>query len=528
MNPLAKFQYLGLAQTLRKYLLKTERALNRRVRKPPPFPQQDAAIDLHLTLLGHEFDLHSPNRWHRSPDTGKTWPLLYSHAIPLDAAGDVKLVWELNRHQFLPTLAEKDPDLTRRILRDWIAQNPYEFGINWNSALEVGLRLISWLETFEKVPSMREEFSDSLAQHHRFIRHHLSSDWIPRGNHLVGEAAALSLSEGKPHPWLVQAATEQFFESGVHREQSVAYHRFVTHLFALGGLPQPKALAYLAAIRQPDGSLPMVGDNDDGRASSRPLELPPAPLTSAAFPDAGHYVLRDGGNYCFVRCGEFGLPPTHSHGHADLLSPVLWLQGKPIFVDAGTFTYNGDARWRRHFRSAHAHNVVTVDERDYAEQTGTFSWSHPPRGICESWTGREFCGSHDAYRDLGITVRRRFAYSDGAFTITDTVEGSGQHRLRWRFHLHPDLKITRCGADGFELGGNHVLEVHAPWRASLPASRIGGGSAGASPSNSRIIPAKLSVGQGWHSPSYGQRIAVKVCEISLDAALPVTAEFKLR
>src|SRR2546427_534541 len=82
------------------------------------------------------------------------------------------------------------------------------------------------------------------------------------GNHLVAEAAALSLYDGTPHPWLRQAAGEQFYSDGVHREQSVAYHHFVTHLFAIAGLPQPKALAYLGAIRQPDGSLPMVGDSD--------------------------------------------------------------------------------------------------------------------------------------------------------------------------------------------------------------------------------------------------------------------------
>ena len=192
------------------------------------------------------------------------------------AGGDVKVIWELNRHQFLPTL---DRELARRLVRDWIAQNPYEFGINWNSAMEVGLRLIAWIETFGHA-----EFAGALAQHARFIRHNLSSDWIARSNHLIGEAAALAVYEGHPNKWLRQAVVEQLYPSGVDREQSVSYHHFVTHLFALAGVPQPKSMAYLAAIRQPDGSLPHVGDGDDGLASAKPLENLPTPATSLPFP----------------------------------------------------------------------------------------------------------------------------------------------------------------------------------------------------------------------------------------------------
>ena len=446
--------------------------------RPPALPTPDT-FDLQVTLLGHDVDLQAPDRWHGA------WPVVYSQAVPLDAGGDVKPIWELNRHQFLARL---DRELARRLVRDWIGQNPYEFGINWNSAMEVALRLIAWIEIFG-----RHEFAEALAQHARFIRHNLSCDWVPRTNHLVAEAAALSLYDGRPHPWLIQAAEEQFYSDGVNREQSVAYHRFVTHLFLMAGLPQPKALAYLGAIRQPDGSLPMVGDNDDGLASTKPLVLPPAPATSVAFPAAGHYVMRHGDDYCFVRCGEFGLPPPFPHSHADLMSPVVWLRGEPLFVDSGTFTYNGDPAKRRYFRSAQAHNVVTMDDQDMAEQAGTFSWRNPPRGTCEAWSDIEFTGSVGPWQ-------RRIRYEAGTFAITDRVAGSGHHRLRWRFHLHPNLKVTRCAADHFEIAGRFALRADGT----------------------------LRVAEGWFSPAYNRRVPIDVCEISLDAELPVVAEFSVR
>lgn len=449
MTALEKLRYLGVPQTARKYCLKAERAAKRALLRSPKLPAPQP-LNLRLTLLGHKFDLSAPNRWHGD------WPLIYSQAIPLVA--DVKPIWELNRHQF---------PLTQQIVDDWLAQNPYEFGVNWMSAMEVGLRLISWIETFGR--------QDWMAPHAHFIRHNLSSDWVPRNNHLIAEAAALSIWDGKPHRWLRQAAIEQFYPDGVHREQSVAYHHFVTHLFSLADLPQPKARAYLGAIRQPDGSLPNVGDNDDGRASNRPFELPAAPRGSVAFPDAGHYVLRHDNDYCFVRCGEFGA----GHAHADLMSPILWLRGEPVFVDPGTFTYNGDPEMRRYFRTAH--NILN----DQAEPTGTFGWKNPPRGVCEKWTDYEFTGTAGSWR-------RSIRYDAGKFMITDTATGN----RRWRFHLHPNLKITRCG-DGVFAFGKFRLKA----------------------------PGKLSIGQGWFSPSYNRRVSIDVCEISMDASAPATAEF---
>ena len=451
MNALAKLCYLGPGQVARKYALKVERALHSRRRPPALAPP--APLAGRVRLLGHDFDLAPPNRWHGD------WPVLPAPAIRLGDDADVKLIWELNRHQF---------GITEPMVRDWLAQNPPGFGINWHSAMEVALRLIAWIETFGR--------QDWMHDHVRFIRHNLSSDWIPRGNHLVAEAAALSLWDGAPHQWLRQAATEQFFPDGVHFEQSVAYHRFVTHLFQIGGLPQPKALAYLAAIRQPDGSLPNVGDNDDGQASTRPLELPAAPVGSVAFPDAGHYVIRDAGDYCFVRCGQFG----PGHAHADLLSPIIWLRGQPVFVDPGTYVYNGDPAARRYFRTAH--NVVN----QRAEPGGTFNWQQTADATCEHWTGQELTGKLSDWR-------RSIRHEPGRFAITDTLTGP----RHWRFHLHPNRK-AKVVAGGFDLG---AFQFRAP--------------------------GKPNVGQGWFSPAYGVRVPIDVCEISMDASAPATAQFIL-
>ncbi len=505
MNAWERLCYIGPGQAARKLGLRMERAVKHRRWRLPPIPPRQP-IDWQIRLLNHEFDLRHPDCWRYSPDTRQVWPVAYAGTLPVTgprAVGDVKLVWELNRHQFLPKLATRDPLLARKVLSDWVTQNPAECGVNWTSALEVGLRLMAWEETFAVRPEWRAEFAGALAQHARFVRHHLSTDWIPRGNHLVGEAAALACYQGrKPNRWLRGAAREQFYPSGVNREQSVAYHRFVVELFAAGGLPLETGRAYLSGIQQPDGSLPAVGDSDDGRAGMASLELypPPGPV---AFADAGIYVLRRGADYCFVRAGDFGLPPNFAHAHADVLSPVLWLRGEPVLVDAGTFTYNGDPAARRYFRSANAHNVMTVDGTDFGIQTGTFSWERPPRAGCTRWTGEEFVGWHDAYRERGVTFQRTLRWRGEGLEIRDTVGGAGSQRLVWRFHLHPRWRVSGRDAGGFVL--------NAARRVNVTCAQ----------------PVACRVAAGWHSTSYHQREAIAVCEVECAATLPVEAVFSL-
>ncbi len=514
MNAWAKLRYLGVAQTARKYALKAERA---RRRHPPPRPTPAATRwGLRYDYLGHTFDLDRPDRWHYSPDTGRSWPWQYGPSLPVcgpAAAGDVKLIWELNRHQFLPTLARRDPHLARAVLTDWLTQNPVPWGINWSSAMEVGLRLIAWLETLAVAPALADVLREPMADHARFVAHHLSADWIPRNNHLIAEAAALACYgracraprfQAVGERWLAQARREQFYPSGANREQALAYHEFVTHLFELAGQPWAPAREFLATVAQPDGSLPPVGDSDDGHAAPTPFTRPAPARDSVALADAGYYVIRHGGDYCLVRCGEFGLAPNYSHAHADLLSPILWLRGQPVLTDPGTFTYNGDEEQRRWFRSAHAHSVVVVDERDYAQQAGTFAWRQPPRGVCEATSATEFCGRHDAYRDLGITLRRRIEYRAGAFVISDSVAGHGRHHLRWRFQLHPRWPAVAVQPGGFAIGAERFLEVRAPSGATA------------------------EVRPGVVARRYNQRVTAPVCEVAGMLELPVQAEFILR
>src|SRR5205823_4707828 len=106
------------------------------------------------------FDLEFPGRfafdWHKDYRCGGIAPRKFSRLLNLHSGrglGDIKYIWECNRHQFLSALAfSSHPDTAKKYilfcLDSWISENPYLKGINWTSSLELGLRIISWALCF--------------------------------------------------------------------------------------------------------------------------------------------------------------------------------------------------------------------------------------------------------------------------------------------------------------------------------------------------------------------------------------------
>ena len=111
--------------------------------------------------------------WALDPVSGCRAPSLHWSLLdPLDlqSVGDSKVVWELNRHQWMVDLGrayrftgeERYAKIFVRLASEWMRANPPGVGLNWTSSLEVALRLISWcwaLFLFRDSRAITEEFS---------------------------------------------------------------------------------------------------------------------------------------------------------------------------------------------------------------------------------------------------------------------------------------------------------------------------------------------------------------------------------
>ena len=256
-----------------------------------------------IPVFGREIDAGRKVRWRRDYLSGIETGLPYFRRIPyLDAsrAGDHKVIWELNRHQYLVLLAQAyalnpDPEFVREIVRQldaWIDSNPFQRGINWASALEVAFRSLSWCWIFHLAGSaldagFHNKFLNALYRHGLHLEQNLSIYFSPN-THLLGEAVALHAlgclfpQFPRSQRWIREGARivtgqldRQLHADSSYFEQSTYYHvyaldMFLFHFVLAGNYaeahgPLERMAAYLAAIVAPDGALPLIGDDDGGR-----------------------------------------------------------------------------------------------------------------------------------------------------------------------------------------------------------------------------------------------------------------------
>ncbi|HMF94771.1 MAG TPA: heparinase II/III family protein, partial [Vicinamibacterales bacterium] len=132
------------------------------------FPVQRAEIVAAADrVLRHEFDLLGSGGvalgralpWHSDFKSGREWPIEYSprlHYSELDRPSDIKVPWELSRSQHFTTLGqaywltgdERYAEEFAAEIGDWIARNPWAYGVNWACAMDVALRAVSWIWGF--------------------------------------------------------------------------------------------------------------------------------------------------------------------------------------------------------------------------------------------------------------------------------------------------------------------------------------------------------------------------------------------
>jgi len=276
---------------------------------------RDGSLDI-FALRG--VDLGQPPRWNRDPKTGIEAPLVFGKTLDYrnpDIVGDIKYLWEPNRHLHIVTLAQAyamsgDDKYFHKLaeqLDSWLHCCPHRQGPNWASSLEAALRLINWSIAWQLVggvhckkfetshyAELRLRWLRSVYQHAEFIRGWLSLH-SSANNHLIGEAAGLFIAGlCWPHwrrsgTWvdtgkriLEREVLAQNAPDGVNREQAVSYQRFVLDfliLCMLAGKANGQCfpadyesriesmLDYLASIMDAGGNMPQFGDADDGHVA---------------------------------------------------------------------------------------------------------------------------------------------------------------------------------------------------------------------------------------------------------------------
>src|SRR5262249_38425398 len=265
-----------------------------------------------LSLRAHP--LGFPPCWNRDPKTGLDARVDFGKAIDyrnVRVAGDVKYLWELNRHLELVTLAQawhlsREPRFALAadsLLSSWLAQCPYPRGLQWASPLESAVRLVNWACAWtllggERSPlfdcgegrALRRRWLAAIYRHCHFISRNLSR-YSSANNHLFGELTGLFVASLTWPLWeestrwreaarreLEAEALRQNGPDGSNREQAFWYHHEVADMMLLcllfgranGVVVSPRfaerleaMLGFIAAVMDSGGNVPQVGDSDD-------------------------------------------------------------------------------------------------------------------------------------------------------------------------------------------------------------------------------------------------------------------------
>jgi hypothetical protein len=226
-----------------------------------------------------------------------------------------------------------------------------------------------------------------------------------------------------------------------------------------------------------------------------------APPESRLFADSGLAVLTSNTRTVIVDGGPLGAAGG-GHSHSDSLSVIVTDDTDQILVDAGTYTYVGDAEQRNWFRGSAAHNTVRVDSQNQAVAIGPFRWIDKPDVEILKWErtkDRDVIDAVCRYRHLAPLVHRR--------TVALLRDVAGV-----------DLLLVKDRVEG--LAGNHLIEQF--WHPGEAFQRVAAGHVRIGKRGHLLVPdgGEFHTEEQWRSERFGERSPATALVVRRESTLP--------
>jgi hypothetical protein len=363
---------------------------------------------------------------------------------------------------------------------------------------------------------------------------------------------------------LEQEAAAQIFPDGTYAMYSLNYHRFVLHIYLcmislaeINQAPIPSLLIdrvsasidFLFQLIDPkNGQMPIYGSNDGALVlplnncdftdyrpllqlgsyvTKKQLLFEPGPWdedvfwfygadslshrervmgkgkSQYSFPHGGIYLLHDKNSKVIIHCTDFRSRPSH----ADQLHVDLWMRGKNMACDAGTYLYSGEGRrWRNGLAHTAAHNTVIVDHRDQMKMITRFTWTNWAKGKVLQHTENIWQGEHNGYERLPDPVNHKrtvLPLGEDRWLVVDHLTGRQNHHyaLHWLLCDFP-----------YEQHGNTIFLSTDSERYQVQAGLLGGRS------SFSIIRGDSNSTRGWRSRYYGDKESAISAMLETDQA----------
>jgi hypothetical protein len=294
------------------------------------------------------------------------------------------------------------------------------------------------------------------------------------GNHLLENAFALFMGGHffNVNAWcetakaiLYKELNEQVLDDGAHFELSPMYHQIIFFRVLeladwytnvnnndddfLMFIKQKAAdmLKWLQLISFKNGDIPHFNDSATGITFTTPqLQSFAQQLNISAnnqlnLKGSGYRKYESEKYECIIDVGAVGPSYQPGHSHSDALSFILYSNNLPVFVDAGTSTYQIGGK-RSYERSTNAHNTVEVSGQNQSEVWGGFRVGRRAQVQIQTQLAQELCASHNGYKKiLAADHSRCFTFADNVITIKDIISAPKPLPTKALFHLYAGYEI---------------------------------------------------------------------------------------
>lgn len=430
-----------------------------------------------------------------------------------------KSVW-LNRFYFLPSLArlyylDRDQsclDDMMQFISSWVKDNPrlpdsHRKTFNWRD-MQVAWRSIHWswcyyLTENGLTQEQKKIITDSLKEHADILLNGFGKAPLNEFNHQSHGGLAM-LYLGVLFPSLEQAKElrengmrilshhleKVFFEDGGNVEFMFGYYPFETHIFrdtyllcSQNNIGYPASLlpmlekmaAYIAAVAQPDGTMPQVNDS---------FEMPTAVILATVnelldkrrrvgkgktkyFPDSQLGVIRHDGKLYAWYLLAYPASVIGAHAHAGRLAFNFWLNGSPVLTDSGCPNYDNPklVSW---YRTSRAHNTVLIDGKSDEATSGKLLWvgkrntgnrivnwgEKDSLSYCRMISpGTEVVNNAVSWSRSLVLVKEKF------LVLYDRFDASGEHDYEVLFHFSPTQVSVNEKRKALQLPGKSSLAI---------------------------------------------------------------------
>ncbi len=347
------------------------------------------------------------------------------------------------------------------------------------------------------------------------VKHHvghlwrfLSSRWFKSGNdnnHNIGEIIGLYIGQIWMHEFgslaghfvqkqvnqeiqYLRKVTEKLISTrGTYLEQSASYTRLVHDFYLIFEIFRhsldynrnfgwfdksgyfDKLSQYLLHISY-HGILPNFGDNDYARVVI-PFEDEHDVVAHVRkhseksdvisnYDEDGQWMYRsqdENDVFLFSRVGRFSkfVEGAFIHAHNDLLSIILSLKGKQVFIDKGTLYYNSGADIRKEYTATGAHNTAQIGKNEMADFLPVGFCHYPKSSLLTSEKKRSSCRFEGEATYKNITHHREIKYDGQLISIIDKISlfNNSKEMGYVRYLCEENVSISKDG-DSYNLLDN--------------------------------------------------------------------------